>query len=91
MQGGTSETVLFAAENLPEDSKARDRMVLGALGSPDPRQVDGLGDTEPLTSKFAIVSPDGHTVQPVRVSSTARRIMDSFGYVSLLDCEGGGT
>jgi 4-oxalomesaconate tautomerase len=56
MRGGTSKGRYFLDADLPRDSAARDRVLLAAMGSPDPRQIDGLGGAEPLTSKVAIVS-----------------------------------
>lgn len=56
MRGGTSKGAYFLAEDLPADIEARDRFLLAALGSPDPRQIDGVGGAHPLTSKVAIVS-----------------------------------
>lgn len=56
MRGGTSKGAYFLAEDLPADPRARDRLLLGLMGSPDPRQIDGLGGAHPLTSKVAIVS-----------------------------------
>ena len=56
MRGGTSKGAYFLAEDLPGDVAARDAMLLALMGSPDPRQVDGLGGAHPLTSKVAIVS-----------------------------------
>jgi 4-oxalomesaconate tautomerase len=56
MRGGTSKGAYFLAEDLPADAAARDRFLLAALGSPDPRQIDGIGGAHPLTSKVAIVS-----------------------------------
>lgn len=56
MRGGTSKGAYFLAEDLPAESQARDRLLLSLMGSPDPRQVDGLGGAHPLTSKVAIVS-----------------------------------
>ncbi len=56
MRGGTSKGAYFLAEDLPSDIAARDRFLLAALGSPDPRQIDGVGGAHPLTSKVAIVS-----------------------------------
>jgi 4-oxalomesaconate tautomerase len=47
---------VFLASDLPEDLPARDRVLLAAMGSPDPRQIDGLGGAHPLTSKAGIVS-----------------------------------
>lgn len=55
-RGGTSRGLYFLADDLPADAAARDRILLAAMGSPDPRQVDGLGGAHPLTSKVAIVS-----------------------------------
>ncbi len=56
MRGGTSKGLYFCLEDLPEDSAARDRLLLAAMGSPDPRQIDGMGGAHPLTSKVAVVS-----------------------------------
>jgi 4-oxalomesaconate tautomerase len=56
MRGGTSKGTYFLAEDLPTDKASRDRLLLALMGSPDARQVDGLGGAHPLTSKVAIVS-----------------------------------
>lgn len=56
MRGGTSKGAYFIAGDLPADPQARDRVLLAAMGSPDPRQIDGMGGAHPLTSKIAIVS-----------------------------------
>jgi 4-oxalomesaconate tautomerase len=56
MRGGTSKGPFFLASDLPADSALRDRVLLAVMGSPDKRQIDGLGGAEPLTSKVAIVS-----------------------------------
>ncbi|AXV84407.1 4-oxalomesaconate tautomerase [Ralstonia solanacearum] len=58
MRGGTSRGPFFLASDLPADTAARDRVLLAAMGSPDPRQIDGLGGAHPLTSKAGIVAPD---------------------------------
>jgi 2-methylaconitate cis-trans-isomerase PrpF len=55
MRGGTSKGLFFVASDLPAQSNLRDRVLLAALGSPDPRQIDGVGGANPLTSKVAIV------------------------------------
>ena len=55
-RGGTSKGAYFLAKDLPSDVAGRDRVLLSVMGSPDPRQVDGLGGAHPLTSKVAIVS-----------------------------------
>jgi 4-oxalomesaconate tautomerase len=56
MRGGTSKGPFFLASDLPDDMQVRDRVLLAAMGSPDPRQIDGVGGADPLTSKAAIVS-----------------------------------
>ncbi len=56
MRGGTSKGGFFLAEDLPADPAARDAFLLRAMGSPDPRQIDGMGGADPLTSKVAVIS-----------------------------------
>jgi len=56
MRGGTSKGAYFLASDLPADVASRDRLLLAVMGSPDPRQIDGVGGADPLTSKVAIVS-----------------------------------
>ncbi|GLV26460.1 4-oxalomesaconate tautomerase [Sphingobium sp. Cam5-1] len=55
MRGGTSKGGYFLAEDLPADPAIRDRFLLRIMGSPDPRQIDGMGGADPLTSKVAVV------------------------------------
>ncbi|MFF0508727.1 4-oxalomesaconate tautomerase [Streptomyces fimicarius] len=57
MRGGTSRGPFFDARLLPEDPYTRDAVLLAALGSPDPRQIDGVGGAHPLTSKIGLVRP----------------------------------
>lgn len=57
MRGGTSKAAYFLAADLPADPAARDELLLRVMGSPDERQIDGLGGAHPLTSKVAVVSP----------------------------------
>src|SRR5690349_1354661 len=57
MRGGTSKGAYFLAEDLPADHAVRDALLLTIMGSPDPKQIDGIGGAHPLTSKVAIVSP----------------------------------
>ena len=57
MRGGTSKGLYFDAKDLPQSAPARDRALLAAMGSPDPRQIDGVGGAHPLTSKVAIIGP----------------------------------
>lgn len=56
MRGGTSKGGVFLGDDLPADPAARDALLLRIMGSPDPRQIDGMGGGDPLTSKVAIVS-----------------------------------
>jgi 4-oxalomesaconate tautomerase len=56
MRGGTSKGGYFLKQDLPSDPAARDAFLLRVMGSPDPRQIDGMGGADPLTSKVAIVS-----------------------------------
>lgn len=55
MRGGTSKGGYFLASDLPADPARRDAILLRIMGSPDPRQIDGLGGADPLTSKVAVV------------------------------------
>ncbi len=57
MRGGTSKGLYFLADDLPADAAARDDLLLRVMGSPDPRQIDGVGGAHPLTSKVAVVAP----------------------------------
>ena len=56
MRGGTSKGPYFNSMDLPSDPSERDRILLAVMGSPDLRQIDGLGGADSLTSKAAIVS-----------------------------------
>ena len=56
MRGGTSKGAYFLESDLPADAGERDDLLLRIMGSPDPRQIDGLGGAHPLTSKVAVVS-----------------------------------
>jgi 2-methylaconitate cis-trans-isomerase PrpF len=57
MRGGTSKAVFLRESDLPIDEDARRRAILAVFGSPDKRQIDGLGGADPLTSKLAIIGP----------------------------------
>ncbi|MCG6885382.1 MAG: 4-oxalomesaconate tautomerase [Silicimonas sp.] len=57
MRGGTSKGAYFLASDLPAQREAIDALLLRIMGSPDPRQIDGIGGADPLTSKVAILSP----------------------------------
>ena len=56
MRGGTSKGGYFLKSDLPADTATRDAFLLAVMGSPDPRQIDGMGGADPLTSKVAVVS-----------------------------------
>jgi methylitaconate Delta-isomerase len=57
MRGGTSKAIFLMDKDLPEDPRLRERIILAIFGSPDIRQIDGLGGADSLTSKLAIISP----------------------------------
>lgn len=73
-RGGTSKPIFFLEKDLPRESKARDETVLAAFGSPDTRQIDGLGGADPLTSKVAYIGPP--TIPGTDINYT-------FGYVGI--------
>ncbi|WP_069814254.1 4-oxalomesaconate tautomerase [Streptomyces sp. TP-A0874] len=56
VRGGTSKGAFFLAEDLPSAPAERDALLLRVMGSPDERQIDGIGGGHPLTSKVAVVS-----------------------------------
>jgi len=56
MRGGTSKAVFLHDNDLPQDEKEREQIILRAFGSPDPRQIDGLGGANSSTSKVAVIS-----------------------------------
>jgi 4-oxalomesaconate tautomerase len=57
MRGGTSKGAYFLASDLPSDPALRNDLLLRIMGSPDPRQIDGIGGADPLTSKVAVLAP----------------------------------
>lgn len=59
MRGGSSKGLFFLASDLPRDPEMRNRVLLAAMGSPDTRQIDGMGGGDDLTSKVVIVGPSG--------------------------------
>lgn len=74
MRGGTSKALFFHENDLPEDVESRDKVILRAFGSPDIRQIDGLGGANSSTSKVAVIG----------VSNRPDADIDySFGQVSL--------
>lgn len=56
MRGGTSKGAYFIESELPADEAERDMFLMRVMGTPDPRQIDGIGGAHPLTSKVAVVS-----------------------------------
>ncbi|MGY1662877.1 4-oxalomesaconate tautomerase [Geodermatophilus sp. SYSU D00705] len=60
LRGGTSRGLYLEAGDLPADPAARDDLLLRLMGTPDPRQIDGLGGATSLTSKVAVVGPSAH-------------------------------
>lgn len=57
LRGGTSKGIYLKAVDLPKDKGERDTLICKIFGSPDVRQIDGLGGADPLTSKVAIIGP----------------------------------
>ncbi|MEM6912895.1 MAG: PrpF domain-containing protein, partial [Pseudomonadota bacterium] len=57
MRGGTSKGGYFLADDLPAVPEERDAFLLRMMGSPDLRQIDGMGGADPLTSKVAVIKP----------------------------------
>lgn len=57
IRGGTSKGAYIMANELPSDLEKRDKVLLSIYGSPDTRQIDGIGGADPLTSKVAIIQP----------------------------------
>lgn len=57
MRGGTSKGIFFHRNDLPQDKALRDKVIMRAFGAPDPREIDGLGGAELLTSKVAVIGP----------------------------------
>jgi len=61
MRGGTSKAVFLMAQDIPADRESRRRIILRIFGSPDKRQIDGLGGADPLTSKCAVIERSPRT------------------------------
>ncbi len=74
MRGGTSKGVYLMEDDLPKDPAARDLAILDIYGSPDTRQINGMGGADPLTSKVAILAPSKR--EGVDIDYT-------FGYVGI--------
>ena len=74
MRGGTSKAVFFKEADLPMGPERRERIILAVFGSPDARQINGLGGADPLTSKAAIIAPPSRPDADVDYT---------FGYVGI--------
>ncbi|WP_028534235.1 2-methylaconitate cis-trans isomerase PrpF family protein [Paludibacterium yongneupense] len=74
MRGGTSKGAYLMLDDLPDDPKARDNVILSIYGSPDSRQINGIGGADPLTSKVALVQ---------RSSRQDADVDYTFGYVGI--------
>jgi 4-oxalomesaconate tautomerase len=61
MRGGSSKGAYFLESDLPDDADVRDELLRRIMGTPDPRQIDGVGGAHPLTSKVAIIAPASST------------------------------
>ncbi|MBJ3777100.1 PrpF domain-containing protein [Acuticoccus mangrovi] len=79
MRGGSSKAVILSESELPPPGPARDGIILKVFGSPDRRQIDGLGGADPLTSKLAIVGPP--TVPEADIDYTFAQVGIEVGYV----------
>ena len=96
MRGGTSKGAYFRRADLPVDPVERDDLILRIVGSPDPRQIDGIGGAHVLTTKVAVVSPaerpddaavalttgpDGvPAVERAGIIRTARKLFDGMAF-----------
>src|SRR3954451_16779871 len=79
MRGGTSKAVFLKEADIPAGPEARRRLILAVYGSPDRRQIDGLGGADPLTSKLAIIGPPREDVP--RAAGT--HLTYTFGQVEI--------
>lgn len=78
VRGGTSKGIFILENELPKDPELRDKYVLEIFGSPDVRQIDGLGGADVLTSKLAIIGPSSREDADVDYT---------FGQVSFVDAK----
>jgi 2-methylaconitate cis-trans-isomerase PrpF len=90
IRGGTSKGVFLFDEDLPREAASRDKVILTVFGSPDPRQINGLGGADPLTSKAAIIArsrrPDAdvdYTVGYVGIDKGVVDYQGNCGNISL--------
>lgn len=88
IRGGSSKGIFVERELLPPEGPERDRCMLALFGSPDPRQIDGLGGADKLTSKAAIMGPptrkDCDIGRPI-----AAKLSERLGQQVIVDNRGG--
>jgi len=77
-RGGTSKGVYIHEKDLPADKKMRTQVILAIFGSPDVRQIDGLGGADPLTSKCAIIGPSDRPDADVNYTMAQVGITDAL-------------
>ena len=77
-RAGTSKGVYFHEKDLPENPQLREKVILSVFGSPDIRQIDGLGGADPLTSKVAIIGPSKRTDADVNYTMGQVSINEAF-------------
>lgn len=83
MRGGTSKAVFLRESDLPADEAERSRTILSIFGSPDRRQIDGLGGADPLTSKLAVIGP----VRTDEPRAAGTHLTYTFGQVEIAHAE----
>ena len=89
MRGGTSKALYLLQTDIPSDAAVRDRLLLRIMGSPDRRQIDGLGGADPLTSKIAIISASDDPEADIdylflQVAVDSAKVSDSQGCGNIL-------
>ena len=77
-RGGTSKGVYLHEKDLPRDPELRTKLILSIFGSPDIRQIDGLGGADPLTSKCAIIGPSDRSDADVNYTMAQVGIADAL-------------
>jgi 2-methylaconitate cis-trans-isomerase PrpF len=78
MRGGTSKAVFLKESDVPNDPEERRRFLLALFGSPDPRQIDGLGGADILTSKCALIGPSSRSDADVNYTFAQIGVAESF-------------
>jgi 2-methylaconitate cis-trans-isomerase PrpF len=78
MRGGTSKGIFLMEKDLPTDAALRDRIILAIFGSPDLRQIDGLGGADSLTSKLALIAPATEPDRDINYTFGAVGIENAF-------------